>query len=93
MIKVISWNCRGLVCEVKKEMVKNILHSEKPQVLLLQEIKMKDFDVLQASSFFWKSSHGKEVTQERPMEGYAHYRTPFLFQLEDLECDSNWLLV
>jgi len=45
-------------------MVINLLISENPHVLFLEETKMKDFDVLQASSSFWKEIHGKSISSK-----------------------------
>jgi exonuclease III len=57
-------------------MVKNLLRSENPHVLFLQETKLKDSDVLQASTYFWKSSQGKVVSSKGPLVGYVRYGTP-----------------
>jgi exonuclease III len=93
MIKVISWNCRGLGSERKKEMVRNLLRSKNPHVLFLQETKMKDYDVLQASTYFWKTSQGKAVSSKGASGGICTLWNPNIFQQEDWESDSNWLMV
>jgi exonuclease III len=73
MMKVISWNCRGLGQENKKEMTRRLIQKEKPQVLLIQETKMKDTKVLLQSPFIWKNSNGKVVSsREELLEAYVH---------------------
>ena len=41
---VISWNVRGLGFGVKRRMVKDLVCSYKPEILFLQETKLKNFD-------------------------------------------------
>ena len=45
-MKVVSWNCRGLGGENKVEAIKNIIKYERPDIMLLQETKMSDVEVL-----------------------------------------------
>jgi exonuclease III len=93
MIKVTSWNCRGLGSEIKKEMVRNLLRLENPHILFLQETKMKDFDVLQATTYFWKTSHGKAVSSKGGCGGICTLWNPSIFQHEIWENDSNWIII
>ena len=50
--KVASWNCIGLGESIKVEALKNILNSEKPDILLVQETKMLEDEVMNRSSLF-----------------------------------------
>jgi exonuclease III len=43
-MKLVSWNCRGLGGREKKEAIGKIIRVEKPQILLIQETKMRDFE-------------------------------------------------
>ena len=45
-MKVVSWNYRGLGIENKVEAIRNIIKSESPDILLLEETKMSDVEVL-----------------------------------------------
>jgi exonuclease III len=47
MMKIISWNCRGLGSKGKKEEVGKLIRVEKPSILLLHETKMRDLEALQ----------------------------------------------
>jgi exonuclease III len=40
MMKIVSWNCRGLGSNHKKEELKKLLQVEKPSILMLQETKL-----------------------------------------------------
>lgn len=42
MMKVVTWNIRGLGNPIKSQVVKGLIRSEKPQVLFLQETKLKE---------------------------------------------------
>ena len=44
MLKTVSWNCRGLGGLIKVESIKDIIKTEKPNILLLQETKMLDVE-------------------------------------------------
>ena len=55
-MKVVSWNCRGLGGSIKVEALKNLLKSEKPDILLIQETKMPEEEVMNRSSLFWKKT-------------------------------------
>jgi exonuclease III len=46
MMKIISWNCRGLGSNHKKEEIKKLLQVEKPSILMLQETKMREQETL-----------------------------------------------
>ena len=43
MMKVVSWNYRGLGGSSKVEALKYIVKTEKPDILLIQETKMPKF--------------------------------------------------
>ena len=49
MLKIISWNCKGLGGLNNVEAIKDIIKSEKPDILLLQETKMLDVEAMALS--------------------------------------------
>jgi ribonuclease HI/exonuclease III len=55
---ITSWNCRGMGSKKKEEALKDILKSSKASILLLQETKMSQQDVLRTLSKAWKGSQG-----------------------------------
>jgi exonuclease III len=55
-MKLVSWNCRGLESKEKLESIRHLIESERPQILLLQETKMKDQVVLQEKSIFGRTT-------------------------------------
>jgi len=69
MMKIVSWNCRGLGSESKKELVQSLVRKESPHILLLQEMKLKDNEVLQDSKYMWKASTGRAVSSQGASEG------------------------
>jgi len=54
---------------------------------------MKDNEVLQASSFMWKSSQGKAISSRGASGGIYTLWNFHLFEIEDWESESNWILV
>ena len=49
MLKTVSWNCRGLGGLTKVEAIKDIIKTEKLDILLLQETKMLDVEAMALS--------------------------------------------
>jgi exonuclease III len=47
MMKIVSWNCRGLGSKEKKEEVEKLIRVENPLILLLHETKMREKEALQ----------------------------------------------
>ena len=64
MLKTVSWNYRGLGGFSKVEAIKDIIKSEKPDILLLQERKMPDVEAMALSCRFWKNNKGKAISSK-----------------------------
>jgi exonuclease III len=55
-MKVVSWNCRGLGQREKKEAMGNLIKTERPHILLIQETKMQGSEALREMKQIWKAS-------------------------------------
>ena len=55
------------------ETLRNIINSEKPDILLIQETKMPEDEVLSRSSLFWKFSAGKAISSRGASGGAATF--------------------
>lgn len=42
MMKVVSWNCRGLGSKLKMDSVRDLIQTEQPGILLIQKSKIED---------------------------------------------------
>jgi exonuclease III len=62
MMKIVSWNCRGLDSSHKKEDLKKLLHVEKPSILMLQETKLGDLENLNDLQKNWNYCDGRVVS-------------------------------
>jgi exonuclease III len=62
MMKVISWNCKGLGSKSKKEEVRKLIQMKKPSILMIQETKMREHDTLKDLQKIWNKSEGKGVS-------------------------------
>ena len=51
-MNLVSWNCRGMGGSIKVEALKNIINTEKPDVLLIQDTKMPEDEFLSRSPLF-----------------------------------------
>jgi len=62
MMKVVSWNCRGMGSRAKEEATRSLIRIETPNILLIQETKMEDSVFLQASKKFWNKGGAQAVS-------------------------------
>jgi exonuclease III len=93
MMKLISWNCRGLGSNHKKSLLRSLIRSESPLVLLLQETKLQDSVALQDAQFFWRTGTGVAVSSRGASGGICTLWNPHFFHLLDWSCSSNWIQV
>ena len=92
-MKPISWNCRGLGGSIKVETLKNIINSEKPDILLIQETEMPEDEVLSRSSLFWKFSAGKAISSRGASSGVATFCREDKFDIIATKGNMHWILV
>ena len=90
-MKYVSWNCRGLGSNLKEEALKDIVRLYKPEVLLIQETKLEDVVLLQASKVFWKKGQVRAVSSRGASEGIATYWDTFKFELTSEESNMHWI--
>ena len=64
MLKTVCWNCRGLGSLSKVDAIKEIIKSERPDILFLQETKMPDVEAMALSCHFWKNNKGKAISSK-----------------------------
>ena len=71
MMKVISWNYRGLGGSSKVEAIKEIIKAERPDILLIQETKMSYVETMSLSRS-WKNCHGKAISSRGASGGDSY---------------------
>ena len=90
-MKIVSWNCRGLGRENKVEAIKEIIKSERPNILLIQETKMSDVEVLALSQHFLKNNQGNAISSR----GASGVITSFFsskYDIKNIEENQYWIL-
>ena len=60
-MKVVSWNCRGMGSNLKLEILIELLNMENPTIILFQETKLEETEMLERGAKIWKASNGKVV--------------------------------
>ena len=90
-MKVVSWNYRGLGGENKVEAIRNIIKYEWPNILLLQETKMSDVEVLMLSQHFWTTSQGIAVSSKGASRGIANFFAS-KYEIKTIKENQHWLL-
>lgn len=91
-MKYISWNYRGLGRKLKEEALKDIVRVYLPQILLIQETKLEDLLLLQASKFFWHKGQGRAVKSRGISGGIASFWDSSKYDLIHKEGCPHWLL-
>jgi exonuclease III len=90
-MQYVSWNCRGLGSKIKEEALRDIVRLERPEVLLIQETKMEDADLLRISPKFWKKGLGKAVSARGASGGLATFWDSTKLELKEEFCTLHWI--
>ena len=90
MMKAISWNCRGIGGSRKVEALKDIIKSERLDILLIQETKMLEVETM-ALSHFWKNFHGKAISSKGASRGITTLISN-KFSIKSTRESHHWLL-
>lgn len=80
-MRLVSWNCRGLGNPSKAEAIKNLVKSEFPEILLLQETKIEG-EALLLSKLKWKKNARRVITARGSSGGLATLWDEDKFHLE-----------
>jgi exonuclease III len=91
MMKIISWNCRGMGSKVKEEATRSLIRREAPDILLIQETKMEDIEFLQISKKVWKGSSGQAVSARGASGGLGSLWNPLKYRLVTEWHNTHWL--
>jgi exonuclease III len=90
-MKYVSWNCRGLGNKLKEEALKDIIRMTMPEILLIQETKLEESDLLQASKTFWKKGQGKAVSARGASGGINTFWDNSKLDLIEEEESTHWI--
>ena len=92
-MKLVSWNCRGLGGSIKVEGLKNIINTEKLDIMLVQETKMPEDEVMSRSSLFRKFSVGKAISSRGASDGITTFYIAAKFNIKSTKENTRWILV
>ena len=81
-MNIVSWNCRGLGNSSKVEAVNDLIRVASPNVLLLQETKIDEDNLLSISNTKWNLNVGKAVSARGTVGGIATLWKENYFSLE-----------
>ena len=90
-MKYFSWNYRGLGNRLKEEALKDIVRMYSPEILLIQETKLEDLLLLQASKAFWHKGQGRAVSAKGASGRIASFWDSSKYDLIYEECCPHWL--
>ena len=72
-MQYVSWNCRGLGNTLKEVAIRDLVRVMRPEVLLIQETKMEEVDLLRASNMFWKKGPSRSANARGASGGLATF--------------------
>ena len=90
-MQYVSWNCRGLGSTIKEEAIRDLVRTMMPEVLLIQETKLEEEALLQASNAFWKKGPGRAVSARGASGGLATFWDSTKLGLVEEERTTHWL--
>jgi exonuclease III len=90
-MQYVSWNCRGLGSKMKEEALRDLVRLENPEVLLIQETKLEEKDLLRISQSFWKKGPGKAVSARGASGGLATFWDSSKLELVEEFDTMHWI--
>ena len=90
-MKAVSWNCKGLGIENKVEAIRNIIKSERPDILLLYETKISDVEVLALSQHFWTINQGFAINSRGASGGITTFFAS-KYEIKTINENQHWIL-
>eukprot|EP00253_Pinus_taeda_P034046 PITA_34046 len=91
MMRIVSWNCRGMGSKIKEEAIKSMIRSDSPDILLIQETKMEDKAFLHIGKNLWKRSEGQAVSARGASGGLGTLWNIDKFTKVQEIANSHWL--
>ena len=92
-MNIVSWNCKGLGNSSKVEVVKDLLRMASPNILLLQETKIEEGNLLSLRKKNWKKNAVKAMNAWGSSGGLATLWTEDLFSLENYFVTQHWIFI
>ena len=92
-MKLVSWNYRGQGGSIKVEALKNIINTKKQDILLVQETKVPEEEVMSRSSLFWKYSVGKAISSRGASGGITTLCRADKYNIKSAKENTHWILV
>ena len=77
--------------ENKVEAIRNIIKSERPDILLLQETKMSDVEVLVLSQHFWTTNQGNIISSRGASRGITTFFSR-KYEIKNAKENQIWIL-
>jgi exonuclease III len=91
-MKLVSYNCRGLGSDPKLMDVRDLIRSENPQILLIQETKMNVDEAIKIGKRMWSSSDVIVVDSRGASGGLCTLWNKSKVSLEFTFNTQHWIL-
>jgi exonuclease III len=93
VMKIVSWNCRGLGNPTKIEAVKDLMKVEPTDILMLQETKIEGEALLEINKNKWQKNTGKAISARGSSGGIATLWKAEQFSLVNSYNTQHWSLI
>ena len=87
----VSWNCKGLGNFSKVEAINDLIRMASPDILLLQEMKIDEDNLMSISNMKWKLNVGKAMSARGTAGGITTLWKENSFSLEDSYIMQHWI--
>lgn len=92
-ISILNWNIRGMNNRISRRLLRNMIHTEKPIIIFLQEIKCQTLTDSFKDSI-WDSTHEWSTSDAQGLSGglITSWDTTLLTKVEG-QSNHNWIWV
>ena len=75
----------------KVEAIKDIIKSERLDIVLIQETKMSDVEVLALSQHFWTNNQGNTISSRGALGGISTFFSS-KYEIKNVKENQHWIL-
>ena len=93
IMKLVSWNCRGLGGSQKIEVIKRFKSMESASILLIQETKKSAEDSIATLKTFWPKGERYSISSISVSRGLLNWWDTKKFAMLSTIENKNWLLI
>jgi exonuclease III len=92
-VNIVSWNYRGISSWFKEEALRDLIQTEKPTFLLVQETKVEDFESLKSCKLQWNKCDSTLSSSREALGGLCTLWNNLFLTLDFTFQTQHWILI